>query len=359
MPIHLSIYLDILRFVASLTVAIGHFPNKGFSGPSIPILDLGHSAVIIFFVLSGYVIAYIAQRDKTLFIFAINRMARLWSVTIPAVFLTYVLFLIGRHFNPSIYNSILATDKPIIRILCNIFFLQGIHGLAVTLFNNGPLWSLANEFWYYVIFAIFTYLKKPATKFILIFTVIILIGWNIISLFPIWLLGVLVFKYASFIRLNRTRAIFLFVGSLILFYAFNIPKTKYEPPLLLSDYINGIIIAINITSFYHIKVNFSRWIEKSSRFLSSFTFSLYLFHLPILYFIASMINYDKNNLLNVIAIFILVVITCFVLSLFTERQKHAVRSLIILIGKHLQFLPKSTTENLIIPKTKSGSGLLF
>jgi peptidoglycan/LPS O-acetylase OafA/YrhL len=56
-----------------------------------PFTYMGSEAVMAFFVLSGFVIAYVAdQRETTLQAFAAARLARLYSVIIPAMLLTRV-----------------------------------------------------------------------------------------------------------------------------------------------------------------------------------------------------------------------------------------------------------------------------
>ena len=54
----------------------------------------GHSAVVIFFVLSGYVITYVAsERETTLRDYALSRCARIYAVAVPTLLLTIVLDL--------------------------------------------------------------------------------------------------------------------------------------------------------------------------------------------------------------------------------------------------------------------------
>lgn len=88
-----SIYFDLLRGVAAILVMLGHFADTRFSGGKLYFLDYFlHDAVIIFFVLSGYIIAYIAdQRDNSSIDYIINRLSRLYSVILPALLLTFIL----------------------------------------------------------------------------------------------------------------------------------------------------------------------------------------------------------------------------------------------------------------------------
>ena len=52
---------------------------------------------MVFFVLSGFVIAYVSeQKEHTLREYSISRLARLWSVAVPALILTIALDQLGR-----------------------------------------------------------------------------------------------------------------------------------------------------------------------------------------------------------------------------------------------------------------------
>lgn len=73
-----SIYLDLTRFVAALTVFLGHVSGQRLTGGFLwqfgPFMA---EAVAIFFVLSGFVIGYVADsKENTPSVFAINRAAR-------------------------------------------------------------------------------------------------------------------------------------------------------------------------------------------------------------------------------------------------------------------------------------------
>jgi peptidoglycan/LPS O-acetylase OafA/YrhL len=90
--------------------------------------DLGLDAVMVFFVLSGFVIAYTSERESTATIFVASRIARLWSVLLPALLITAVADAIGVWFNPNLYSSVLgghyADDHAFTRLLVNGLFLN-------------------------------------------------------------------------------------------------------------------------------------------------------------------------------------------------------------------------------------------
>jgi len=169
-----------LRGLAALVVVIGHirgflivdFSYLEFSAfwhkPVYFIGGLGHQAVIAFFALSGYLVGGKALRDMqtgrwSLSDYLTARLARLWVVVIPALLLTLALDKVGSALGGGAgYEGQLASllssgpsestpaDHSIATFFANVAFLQTI---ATPVYgSNGPLWSLANEFWYYIIF---------------------------------------------------------------------------------------------------------------------------------------------------------------------------------------------------------------
>src|SRR5471030_124194 len=154
-----SLYLDLLRIFAAFVVFFGHanfgwFSNNLFPG------DLGHKFVTIFFVLSGYLIAFtVDKKNKGLKRYLIDRFSRLYSVVIPALVFTYLIDFIGKHFNPGFYLPLISPNNQIERFILNATFLQQIWGLSTMPSSNSPFWSISYEFWYYMLFAVFCYVK--------------------------------------------------------------------------------------------------------------------------------------------------------------------------------------------------------
>jgi peptidoglycan/LPS O-acetylase OafA/YrhL len=89
-------------------------------------------------------------------------MSRLWVVLLPTLLLTLGIDWLGAQITNSAYTGQFhvhfnsgpqlahPADHSALTFLGNLVFLQTI---AVPVFGtNGPLWSLAFEFWYYVLF---------------------------------------------------------------------------------------------------------------------------------------------------------------------------------------------------------------
>jgi peptidoglycan/LPS O-acetylase OafA/YrhL len=128
----------------------------------------GHTAVIIFFVISGFLIGgrtILNLEDKgfDLVDYFIHRFSRIYTVFVPALVAGYMIDWAGlEFFNASgIYNhpeqfytnafgNDIAKHLGLDTFVGNLMQLQTI--TVSVLGSNGPLWSLANEWWYYVLF---------------------------------------------------------------------------------------------------------------------------------------------------------------------------------------------------------------
>lgn len=108
--------LDTLRALAAIIVVIGHveFFKKNNSIPNLIESDFiifpnGHLAVVLFFVLSGFLITYLLTIEKesgsiSFKKFYMRRILRIWPLYYLIIFLSFILF------NPkvSIYTILLS-----------------------------------------------------------------------------------------------------------------------------------------------------------------------------------------------------------------------------------------------------------
>jgi peptidoglycan/LPS O-acetylase OafA/YrhL len=132
----LSVYLDLLRLLAALQVAICHL-----SWTRIGALDRnifsegGHEAVIVFFVLSGFVVRHAAEkRDHSFSDFVTSRISRLYSVVIPCLAATVLCDLAGRALAPNLYEDIQAPEsvvQVIALILISLTMLNQSSGYVI------------------------------------------------------------------------------------------------------------------------------------------------------------------------------------------------------------------------------------
>ncbi len=328
---YISIYLDLVRFLAALTVFFVHANYDRFTN-KLPIVwrlkDLGNDAVMVFFVLSGFVIAYVVdQKEKTFSDYSVSRFARLYSVAVPALILTFVLDHVGAHLAFDMYDGWwYQNDHSLWRMFANLFFVNELWFNSIRPFSNGPFWSLGYEFWYYAIFGVACFVKKPA-KFFVIGGICIFIGPKILLLLPVWLLGVQVYYVIKKKLVGEPLGWALFVGSAVFYIGFRLggyPDALYHYMVgglgivymqdylrwsqeFLSSYIIGTLAAMHFIGAAVVAPRFARLLgmcEKPMRYLAGYTFTLYLFHYPLLQFLGAVTNGAvQESLRNAIVIF--------------------------------------------------------
>jgi peptidoglycan/LPS O-acetylase OafA/YrhL len=360
-----SVYFDSLRAVAAFLVMFGHWRNILFIDyPQIQahrlawilpylVAGVGHQAVIFFFVLSGYFIGgtilRALERDRWQWSeYLVRRFVRLWIVLIPALLLCLFWDKLGIHLGhaPALYggkgfNHIIAVDvsqhlSPRV-FFGNLFFLQTI--LVPTLGTDGPLWSLANEFWYYLLFPLGVIALWPRARWVhrLACAVLFLAAaWFVRGVvllsFPIWLGGVFLFKLptpsfsentAKALRIIATLIylpIFLVIGRIHL----NAMAADYVLAALTLGYLWILLSAQNP----HDPKAFTARISREG---ARFSYTLYAAHLPFLILGVSLLAGDSrwypspSKILLGLGLVALVVIYAYGLAYFTEFRTDGVR----------------------------------
>ena len=163
-------HLEGLRGLCALVVFIAHFFGFGFfgmgEGPGIKIineLEFAHEAVLIFFIISGYVIgiSHIHENLKLLNLKAYlkKRLIRLYPIYLFSLLLCALL-------EPSSFS--------LPQTIGHLFFLQEF--VVKTLNINSPLWSLSYEFVYYLLFVIIWSLRGYSKNLYIYICLIVLVG---------------------------------------------------------------------------------------------------------------------------------------------------------------------------------------
>ncbi|MCB1342416.1 MAG: sterol desaturase family protein [Pseudooceanicola sp.] len=191
-----SLWLDFLRAAAAVTVLFGHLAHTRFTRGDYAVLrevNIASDAVIVFFVLSGVVIAYAAGRDGSLARFAFMRATRVFSVVLPALVLTALFDALGTRADASAYPADYYQALPLWELFWRgLTFTnewQGALSDRLRLGTNGPLWSLSYEVAFYGLFAVAVFLRGPL-RIVLLALGALLVGWPILALLPAWSLGV-------------------------------------------------------------------------------------------------------------------------------------------------------------------------
>jgi peptidoglycan/LPS O-acetylase OafA/YrhL len=321
-----SAHLDMVRGIAALAVLFGHWRSmffvdwaqvrqqnlflEFFYGSS----KFGHEAVVVFFVLSGYLIGRTVLRavwaDRwSAKHYAFHRLIRLELVLLPALLLCWLWDSAGIHlFSPSpTYlgtsgSTVLLSDISRLlnfRIfLGNVAFLQT---LRVPCFGSDqPVWSLANEFWYYALFPClvisltsrFSWMRRAIAALVMV-AIALFIGKWMLGGFLIWLLGVaLIFLPKPHGLKNRDHSLLLMAAALfvVVQLAVTIVARRLEGGID-TDYVLAVPIVVLLYALLHSPYGVSRWYQNIAKQAAGFSYTLYLTHMPILVFFSAWLHY--------------------------------------------------------------------
>lgn len=363
-----SAHLDWARALAASAVMWGHLRAMFFvdiqqvqHGSLLPkglyfLTGFGHQAVMVFFVLSGFLISSAILRRHASGTwswrdYAIDRSSRLYVVLIPGLLFGLlwdkagsVLFASGGLYSQPLeaFGAAIARDQiSLPTFLGNLFFLQTI--FCPTFGSNGPLWSLANEFWYYVLFPValsagFAWARKSVQRAtaltILALCLAFFLRGPILWGFPIWLAGcALMIAYTHFRRAHRGWLTLYVVISVLALSVCLIAARTGHFGALGSDLAVG--AAFGLFLFGVIQTDSTPppgYYARVGHLLAGFSYSLYVLHFPLLLFLRAWIaprniwQPDMAHLFYGVVLGVAVLAFAWLVALFTEKRTHVVRN---------------------------------
>ncbi|KEQ18364.1 acyltransferase family protein [Endozoicomonas numazuensis] len=351
-----SLYLDLLRFGAAFIVMLSHIAIERTSGGVwqwVRDLHIGSDSVIVFFVLSGYVIAYVVDQkkeDKTSYM--INRLSRLYSVVIPALLLTMLVDWLGILLAPDFYETFWYIPfSNLERFFASFFYINQIWTINIRPFSNGPFWSLSYEFWYYMMFFTIFYFQG-AKRILLTALVLAIMGIKLWLMAPIWLMGVWTYRKSKTIEQSKSMAWFMFLSpiaiyALIKYFGISATLLEWTRSTLGSDvvykwlrfsdefiisYVYMILVSMHFLGLVTVAKDNLAWLErwqKPIRYWAGLTFSLYLFHYPLMNFFTAVLPGEITSVWRHLAMVVGIMIVTVVVGSATERHKYKVRDLFL------------------------------
>jgi peptidoglycan/LPS O-acetylase OafA/YrhL len=380
-----SVHLDALRGSAAISVMYSHWLDACYANydalPSPnPVLaaayyfgGLGHAWVIVFFVLSGYLIGgsvLRALRDQTWSwrAYLLVRCTRLYVVLVPALLLGGAIDWLGMH-QPgadNIYSGHSGMGALYFNAYSNLTvsaFVQNLLFVGPSFGSNGPLWSLSHEFWYYMAFPFLVFaLSRQRRPWARIGSVVALLAWAVfvqgykVSLFPVWLAGVAVLYMPALSKRNPwswplVRRILIGVSVVLLLAGFvaksrgllfpdnslNVGRSHWHPPI--SDLLLSPIVALLIW----VIVNCANtsvspvygWLAKRA---AASSYTLYLVHFPALVFLKAFLHLPRVvptwqslpfNLSLLLIVFLYAQLVYWLFERNTDRVRGLVKSLVL------------------------------
>jgi peptidoglycan/LPS O-acetylase OafA/YrhL len=342
-----SIYLDAVRFLAAVMVYLYHSNQRLLIQDVLPLSRFGHSAVIVFFVLSGFVIAYVTDtKERQWTTYSASRISRVFSVALPAVLLTLLLDTVGRALYPVLYSGY-PYDQFVIRSAAALGMANEIWFVSITSFSNVPYWSICYESWYYLLYGV-VHFVPGARRWWLAGGLLLMLGPKIALLAPIWLAGVLLYHWQWPARMPTRMAWPLALLSFAAIWAFH--HGNVEPHIstqvkdalgaawhtqltfskfFLSDYVLTVLVFLNFAAMRVVAPSMAPlWaaIESPVRFVAAYTFTLYLLHQPLFLFWAAVLRGDPGGPGYWGLVTALVAGSILLVGHFTESRRHHLRA---------------------------------
>lgn len=313
--------LDSLRGLAALTVLASHFSGvfpgafedtsmSGMLGMNLlkysplHIFWAGHEAVILFFILSGFVLSlpYYSKNVKYK-TFIIRRICRIYFPYIVAVLfsvLTFELFSSAKIPELSSWFNSLWMTKITFKDLVAHFFLIGYFNVDAI---DSPIWSMVHEMRISIIFPLLMYfiLKydwKTNITIAIFFSFISYVSLFFTHNAPIlksifetvryvlmFILGatlaqhraILIQKFVELRLFNRK--ILVIIGIFLYTYTYEV----YGINIIHKTFINEWATAMGASILIITVLSFNRFLlAKPIQFFGKISYSLYLFHFPVL-----------------------------------------------------------------------------
>src|SRR6185312_3492960 len=295
--------LDGLRGIAAIYVVFNHARGNLFIGgvkyaqiksiadwsitekiffSALRLTSLGREFVILFFILSGFSIAYSLSKTKSKKTFYLRRVIRIYPPYIFALIWAFIVFLLLRNFAPgtlpsgsrSVFSSLKAT-------LLNLFYVDT--GSLIIQF-----WSLKYEVIFYILIPLFI-LKKNLYLItsLAIAMISVFINWhglsgnNIITQYILdynfyFALGVFCFHYYTTIErylIFKSKSTF-FIVSIILFLTMVVLKfwTGFDQDKV-TFFIAGLFSVILLFNFLFHKIK-----TRNLMFFGKISYTIYITH---------------------------------------------------------------------------------
>ncbi len=329
MPIGLSLYLDVVRFAAALAVFLFHMGYGKLAGAPFGIfVQFGEPAVLVFFVLSGFVISHVrATREQGLASFAIARLSRVYSVALPALLLTIPLDLWGAALNPDLY----PTKLTLTAFLRCLTFTNMVGDVGYVFGTAVVYWSLCYEVWYYLLFAIAMF-ARGYMRILLLALGAAYVGRSVLEVFPVWLFGVACYSTCARAWVGRAAGWFLFVAPIVI-YGIMVQFDAVQPiahglggsrQQLVLIYGIGLLFAAQLVGAHAVSDALERALRRIAgliRWLAGTTFTLYLLHVPVAFLIRSLVPWEVQSWKSMASILIGTMAVVFLVAEFTERRK--------------------------------------
>lgn len=313
-----SMFLDYLRAIAAQLVLLEHV----LTSYDYREVFVGSFGVVIFFVLSGFLIAMSVERDKrkggfSFRSYLVGRFSRIYTLYIPVLIFAFLVDTFVFSYTAVSLEKVYA-NYSIVNFVGSIFMLQqnpiseilsqvlGFSSIDVKPFGSArPIWSVAIEWWIYVFFGMCVFLLGKFKldglsffeKILALFSVLVVVFNSVTgighNLSVIWFMGVGSWYFYGSAFFSRLEGIPLSVSlallfALIIMFAGRFVHMEMSPmfkAVIPYDMVMSIIflfIFITLLSIFRDDRKVSSLGKSLGVFGSNISYALYLTHFTVL-----------------------------------------------------------------------------
>ncbi|MFZ4775245.1 MAG: acyltransferase family protein [Terrimicrobiaceae bacterium] len=271
-------YLDSLRGLAIVMVILAHYvaPRFDYDGPGYVFSTFGGGGVLLFFILSGYLI-YKTRQNIDAVSFLSRRLWKLFPAYIGVCLVAIFLYYFTHKSLPSHRE-----------IACNLTMTQDIFGERM--FSN-VFWTLLIELKFYFFMAIFGSLicRLPSTAIVLFFFLLNCAsfaysgrGSNLLTFFPVFFIGVALYRYqAAQWRKKEGLDFIVTLGFVCAGFLLFLVENKYSNTVFAAG--------LSMFSLYVLR---AQWQAPALNGIGKISYSLYLYHAALGFFLFDWIKWQ-------------------------------------------------------------------
>jgi peptidoglycan/LPS O-acetylase OafA/YrhL len=269
--------------------------------------------VVIFFLLSGYLISQtlhrrLADPNSRFIDYAIDRWSRIYSGFLPAILVVAAMdYVCISHFhtNPETIERFTLSG-----FFANLAMLQA-PAVALPFGSAAPFWTVAIEFWIYMFVGLIAFATRNR---ITIFTVITIVAIFLTGIIPVqsltdnnavlapWLLGAACERLISSRSFQKVPNGLLWIVAIVALCLLAYHVAAGER--IFSNYafaLAAMIFAPAIATFSRTNPSTPKYLESGVKWWVGWSYSLYLLHHSILMFVATAMNGSSRVLYGVAA----------------------------------------------------------
>jgi len=285
------------------------------------------------------------HRPTTFARFAIARMARILPVSLAALAFATLAFIIVTTLGGSPQHTDTYGQLSLRGTILPLLFLSESPWGAGPVWNP-PYWSLCYEVWYYALFGAAVFLRGPM-RIVTLCAFALLAGPRILLMLPVWLVGVTLVLTPAARRAGPAAGAALLAAGLagawfhteFVMPGLHLMRALAHPfeaqlsfsRFALSDFLLALCVAAACAGLRALATRWpapSRLVAAPARVLAGFSFTLYLFHWPLLLVAKSVGITAGPSLPGFAAEIAIIVAFCYAISLGTEQQRDRVRALL-------------------------------